>query len=343
MSKRSPVLGYNHNFRHRGLVFHVQTEDSGVDNPHLFTHVFHGGVIVSSRKSNYDASFDERDVKKLMKSQHRAMVRGLKDGEFDDKIDSYLGSNEELLPRKSRADTEDSLEFIPELEVELEVIAEPEPSPPPTPPSVPAPSVPAPIIPTAIELEAPLERSTKHRHERNPIPTPIAVPIVSTKELGDPIVTFSDSAAPAAPVEAAPERSAPYSITRPAKSQRAHTQARRANTQPPARRRPTTRPPQRGTAQPRPPERSMGVRASGKAANTQPGARRSSVVVSRPAVIIGAPARAVGSDSARRTRRRTGAPRKTPNTDLFGNDTISEKSLDEVIMAYLSEDNDNDE
>ncbi len=300
----------------------MQTEDSGVDNPHLFTHVFHGGVIVSSRKINYDASSDERDVKKLMKSQHKAMVRGLKDGEFDDKIDAYLGNNEELLPRKTSTDAEDSVEMPPE----LECISEPE-------------AIPDEPIAAPIELEAPLEHSTKHRHERNPIPTPIAVPIVSPQELGEPIVTFSHADAPAAPVEVLPERSAPYSITRPAQSQRAHTEARRANTQPPARRRPTTRPPH-GATQPKPPERGMGVRASGKVANTQPGARRSSVVVSRPAVIIGAPARAVGSDSARRARRRTGAPRKTPNKDLFGNDTISEKSLDEVIMAYLSEDSD---
>ena len=55
MAKRSPILGYNHNVRYRGLVFHVQTEDSGVLSPHLFTHLFHEGVIVSTRKLVYDA------------------------------------------------------------------------------------------------------------------------------------------------------------------------------------------------------------------------------------------------------------------------------------------------
>ena len=39
MAKRSPILGYNHNVRYRGLIFHVQTEDSGLMNPHLFTHL----------------------------------------------------------------------------------------------------------------------------------------------------------------------------------------------------------------------------------------------------------------------------------------------------------------
>ena len=50
MAKRSPILGYNHNVRYRGIVFHVQTEDSGIINPHVFSHLFHGGVILSSRK-----------------------------------------------------------------------------------------------------------------------------------------------------------------------------------------------------------------------------------------------------------------------------------------------------
>jgi hypothetical protein len=55
VGKRSPILGYNHNVRYRGLVFHVQTEDSGVLAPHVFTHLFYEGVILSTRKLVYDA------------------------------------------------------------------------------------------------------------------------------------------------------------------------------------------------------------------------------------------------------------------------------------------------
>jgi hypothetical protein len=101
VGKRSPVLGYNHNFKHRGLIFHVQTEDSGVDNPHLFTHLFHGGVIISSRKVDYDVEASEDTVKGLMQSQHKAVLKDLKTGTFDDKIDAYLGNREDLEPRKT--------------------------------------------------------------------------------------------------------------------------------------------------------------------------------------------------------------------------------------------------
>ena len=99
MGKRSPILGYNHNVRYRGLVFHVQTEDSGVLSPHLFTHLFHHGVIVSTRKLDYDAGSLEDVIRSLMQAQHKAVLKELRRGVFDDKIDSYLGGTPGLLPR----------------------------------------------------------------------------------------------------------------------------------------------------------------------------------------------------------------------------------------------------
>jgi hypothetical protein len=97
--KRSPILGYNHNVRYRGLVFHVQTEDSGVASPHVFTHLFHGGVILSTRKLVYDAGASEDVIRSLMQAQHKATLKELRRGGYDDKIDEYLGSYPELLPR----------------------------------------------------------------------------------------------------------------------------------------------------------------------------------------------------------------------------------------------------
>jgi len=99
VAKRSPILGYNHNVKYRGLVFHVQTEDSGVLSPHLFTHLFHGGVIVSTRKLVYDAGANEEAIKALMQAQHKAVLKELRKGIFDDKIDQYLGGTEGLEPR----------------------------------------------------------------------------------------------------------------------------------------------------------------------------------------------------------------------------------------------------
>ncbi|HUS32723.1 MAG TPA: hypothetical protein VMZ53_29685 [Kofleriaceae bacterium] len=118
-AKRSPILGYNHNVRYRGVVFHVQTEDSGLMNPHLFTHLFHEGVIVSTRKLVYDAGSNEESIKSLMQAQHKAVMKDLRRGAFDEKIDQYLAGTPGLeprsgadpaqpMPRGSRASTEQS-------------------------------------------------------------------------------------------------------------------------------------------------------------------------------------------------------------------------------------------
>jgi len=87
------VLGFNHNLMYKGEVFHVQTEDSGVANPHIITLLYRGGVIISSNKTSYSdiLKMDNLEVvvEELMKEQHKEMMRRLKTGEFDEKAFSF--------------------------------------------------------------------------------------------------------------------------------------------------------------------------------------------------------------------------------------------------------------
>lgn len=87
------VLGFNHNLMYKGEVFHVQTEDSGVANPHIITLLYRGGVIISSKKTSYSdiLKMDNLEVvvEELMKEQHKEMMRRLKTGEFDEKAFSF--------------------------------------------------------------------------------------------------------------------------------------------------------------------------------------------------------------------------------------------------------------
>jgi len=83
------VLGFNHNVTYKGEVFHVQTEDSGVNNPHIITLLYRGGVILCSKKTSY-ADIVKMDnlesvVEELMKAQHKELMRRLKSGEFDER------------------------------------------------------------------------------------------------------------------------------------------------------------------------------------------------------------------------------------------------------------------
>ena len=83
------VLGFNHNVRYKGDTFHVQTEDSGVSNPHIITLLYRGGTILCSKKTSYSDILKienlEQVVEELMKEQHKEMMRRLKQGEFDAK------------------------------------------------------------------------------------------------------------------------------------------------------------------------------------------------------------------------------------------------------------------
>lgn len=81
--------GFNHNVMYRGEVFHVQTEDSGVANPWITTLLYKGGAILCSRKSGYADILKAENlaemVRELMQEQHKAMMRSLKNGEFDER------------------------------------------------------------------------------------------------------------------------------------------------------------------------------------------------------------------------------------------------------------------
>jgi hypothetical protein len=84
------IVGYNHNVSYRGKTFHVQTEDSGPVRPQLVTLLYLGGTIISSKKTVYadiiKVDHLEKVVEELAKEQHKAMLRSLTRGEFDQRI-----------------------------------------------------------------------------------------------------------------------------------------------------------------------------------------------------------------------------------------------------------------
>lgn len=89
---QSPLLGYNNNVRHKNRVFHIQTEDSGVNHPHIITHLFmDGGRILKSVKKSYAEYVGVEGmndtVRGMMKDQHKAMFIALRDGQFDYLVD----------------------------------------------------------------------------------------------------------------------------------------------------------------------------------------------------------------------------------------------------------------
>jgi hypothetical protein len=90
------AVGFNHNIKHCGKMYHIQTEDSGLENPHIITHLFVGGNILASKKTSYADIIGADNlapvVRELMEEQHKEMLRSLINGVYDD-IDAAVAQS----------------------------------------------------------------------------------------------------------------------------------------------------------------------------------------------------------------------------------------------------------
>jgi hypothetical protein len=82
------ITGFNTDVQYEGRVFHVQTEDKGLDNPVVESLVYTGGEIITSRRTAYtdlarSSEFSESEVARRMESQHQAIIREILSGRFD--------------------------------------------------------------------------------------------------------------------------------------------------------------------------------------------------------------------------------------------------------------------
>ncbi len=108
------LSGFNNNYRYRGVLFHVQTEDSGISNPHVITHLFYGGNILASQKLDYSDKLESPDlegvVRELMETQHKAMLKRLQRGLHDSVILERLGPDAfSEAPLEEKSDTDAAL------------------------------------------------------------------------------------------------------------------------------------------------------------------------------------------------------------------------------------------
>ena len=102
------VVGFNHNIKHKGKAYHIQTEDSGLENPHIITHLFVGGNILASKKTSYadivGAENLTQVVRELMEEQHKEMLRNLINGVYDDIDAAYAQQAQSFQPGQIHAD-----------------------------------------------------------------------------------------------------------------------------------------------------------------------------------------------------------------------------------------------
>ena len=82
------ITGYNTDVEHDGLVYHVQTEDKGLDSPLILSLVYSGGAILASKRSHYDdliaSGFSEEALAERLKRQHRLICAAIHAGRIEE-------------------------------------------------------------------------------------------------------------------------------------------------------------------------------------------------------------------------------------------------------------------
>ena len=154
---QSPLLGYNNNVRHKNRVFHIQTEDSGVKYGHIITHLFmDGGRILKSVKTSYSEYLANEKmadiVREMMKQQHKTMFMALRDGKYDHLVD---GSADVSLQTKALAAEAAKAVVVASGAAEKTAPAL-TPLPAPAPPPALAPAL-TPVTPSPAPTKAPMQ------------------------------------------------------------------------------------------------------------------------------------------------------------------------------------------
>jgi hypothetical protein len=82
------ITGYNTDIEHDGVVYHVQTEDKGLETPLVLSLVYAGGAILASKRSSYHdliaAGFDEAVLVERLQRQHRLICAAINAGRIAD-------------------------------------------------------------------------------------------------------------------------------------------------------------------------------------------------------------------------------------------------------------------
>jgi hypothetical protein len=165
------LLGKNTNVRHEGVVFHVQTEDSGVARPHVITHLYRQGTILASEKQSYAELVKRPDlearVRELMDEQHERMLGKLRRGELDGVLRERLGSAFAGGSQAKRVSVPEPT--VPSVRREETIPAPPTPTPAP-------PAARAPVKPAA-PAPSPAPRTARPPAQRPaPAPAPASGP-----------------------------------------------------------------------------------------------------------------------------------------------------------------------
>jgi len=193
------ITGFNTDVEHEGVVYHVQTEDKGLETPLILSLVYTGGAILASKRARYDdliaAGFDEKLLADRLQRQHKLICAAIRAGRIEDLKKMSGRENPSRAAKKVKAEKveaeeeslpviEEPLEVLPAVEVspQIELTGPFEPVPPPPTPQ-PAPPLPTPrkkgdstrkLVPPVKKPAPPIEKPAPPAEKHLPPPRRIA-------------------------------------------------------------------------------------------------------------------------------------------------------------------------
>lgn len=121
------ITGFNTDIERDGVVYHVQTEDKGLDSPLILSLVYCGGEILAAKRTPYEdliaEGFTDQALAERLKRQHRLICAAINAGRIEEL--KQMGARREEGERKKG-----STPAKPEAEMQS-----------PSPPAPPAPTV----------------------------------------------------------------------------------------------------------------------------------------------------------------------------------------------------------
>jgi hypothetical protein len=82
------ITGYNTDVEYDGVVYHVQTEDKGLQTPIILSLVYVGGAILASKRAPYDdlisAGYDKQILADRLQRQHKLICAAVHAGRIED-------------------------------------------------------------------------------------------------------------------------------------------------------------------------------------------------------------------------------------------------------------------
>lgn len=99
------ITGFNTDIEHDGVIYHVQTEDKGVETPLILSLVYNRGTILASKRTPYNDllqnGFDEKILAERLQKQHKLFCAAVRAGRIEDL--KQMTAKEAALKKEAKA------------------------------------------------------------------------------------------------------------------------------------------------------------------------------------------------------------------------------------------------